>query len=83
MNFSLYDFTPGASLEAAIAKIEEHGSGWVCSTEPQVDTPGKMVLTGTKKDYIFTESSYTADVIFFHRIAELYNGQYDGWFASN
>jgi hypothetical protein len=83
MNFSLYDFVPGAPLEEAVAKIKEHGEGWRCFGEPQIDAPGKIVLTATKKDYALTQSNYTNDVIFFQRIAKMYNAKYDGWFASN
>lgn len=81
MNFSLYDFKEGKDLQAAIEKIKE--AGWACSTQPQADAPGRLLLTATRKGYVLNEDSYKQDVLFFRRIAQLYGAQYDGWYASN
>lgn len=81
MNIVLYDFADTVDLEGATHQLAQ--AGWKCTTQPQAGAHDRVVLTGTKSNYCLTEQSYTHDVLFFQRIAQMYHAKYDGWFASN
>jgi len=81
MNFVLYDFTSKNDVEYAISEIEK--DGWKCRAYTQEDEPDKFIIECQKQDYVLNEDSYPRDSAFFHRVADLHNGKYDGWFASN
>ena len=81
MNFTLYNFTQGPALEEAVARISD--KGWSCSTQSQADDTSKTLLTAKKMQYKITEEQFTQDMLYFRRIADLYEVGYDGWLASN
>ena len=81
MNFILYGFEKKDDVENAMVQIEQ--AGWGCKTYYQEDEPDKSVIECQKKSYIVNQEKYVSDIAFFHRMADLHNGRYDGWFASN
>jgi Regulator of ribonuclease activity B len=81
MNFQLFNFSSAKSLAAAISKAEL--DGWSCRSEKQADNSELATLIATKSEYVISEEQYKRDTIFFFRLAEMYDAEYDGWFASS
>ncbi len=80
MNFSIYEFKTKEDAENAVHQIEEQG--WSCTLQKQVDDSRYFVIDATKQGYVLAEETYSADVAFFSRIADMYGAEYDGWYAS-
>jgi len=80
MNFSIFELKSEEDAENAVHTIQ--AKGWQCRMQRQADEAQYFVIDATKQGYVINEQNYTADVAFFSRLADLYQAQYDGWYAS-
>ena len=81
MNFVVYDFSNIDDITSATHQLQQ--AGWKCLNYEQSDEMGKFAIEAQKNDYIINVDNYTNDVAYFHRIADLYEAKYEGWFASS